>query len=137
MIHFDHGSLHRSGRGSITGIIHFTFGETHFPGQNWSDFVVVILDWWISALKSNDRHITLQFMDGPYRIKITRESDGSATLDCVESRKQEVVVFSDRIRFKEFSDQVEEAGKRALATCHAQNWESDDLKGLASCLGLD
>jgi hypothetical protein len=136
MIHFDPGSLHRSARGSITGIIHFSFGQTHFPGQNWSDFVVVILGWWVGALKSNDRDITLQFMDGPYQITITR-SDDAATLNCVKRQKQDIVSFSTQIRFLDLRKQVEEVAKQALAACRIRNWDSDDLRALALSLEND
>ena len=44
--------------------------------DGWSDFVVVILGWWIPALRSNDRSCRLQFMDGPYSLRISRTSGG-------------------------------------------------------------
>jgi hypothetical protein len=136
MIRFDPESLRRSASGSITGILHFSFGDNHFPGLGWSDFVLVILGWWIAALRSNDRNILLEFMDGPYRLRVTR-SDDAATLDCIESRQQDVVSFSTRVRFLDLRKQVEEVAQKATAACRTQNWDSDDLRALARSLRHD
>ena len=44
---------------------------TYYPMKNWSDFGVVILDWWIAAtirLLQGSRTEKFEFMDGPYSI---------------------------------------------------------------------
>ena len=134
LIRFDPDSLSQSGRGSITGLICFVFGEDFFPAARWSDFVVVIVGWWITALKSNDRTLDLQFMDGPYRLRVTREADGQAVVECIESRRQELVTTTFRVGFLELRQQVAEVGRRILAACTERRWESEDLRTLASLL---
>lgn len=57
--------------GSITGEIWFQVGEISFPEPLWSDFTIVVLEWWINAIRELEHARSevskkLIFMDGPF-----------------------------------------------------------------------
>ncbi len=133
-IRFDPETLRRSSRGAITGLLSLAFDAILFPAARWSDFVVVVIGWWIDALRSNDRTVRLRFMDGPYYLRVSREAEGYALVECIESRRQDIVTGSFRIPFRDLRQHVEEVGRRVLSACAERRWESDDLRTLAQVL---
>jgi len=40
---------------AVTGVVFFDFGSFQFPEKGWNDFIVVVLSWWLIALKRIDR----------------------------------------------------------------------------------
>ncbi|MCB0036461.1 MAG: hypothetical protein KDE51_20655 [Anaerolineales bacterium] len=54
--------------------IAWRFDDTFYPDENWMDFGIVILGWWFHAavnLAKGEKELTLPFMDGPYRVRVT------------------------------------------------------------------
>ena len=133
-IRFDPETLHRSKLGSITGTFSLNMDRIRFPSASWSDFVVVIVGWWIEALRSNDRTIQLSFMDGPYYLRVSRQAGPEALVECIESRGQDLVKGSFRIDILELRQKVEDVGIRILDACRERHWESKDLGTLAQLL---
>jgi len=131
-VHVDLKTLHRSGAGSITAGVWFDFDGPSFPSAGWSDFVVVILGWWIQALRSNDRSCRLQFMDGPYSLRVNRKPGGRATVDCTrDDLAGEKILFSCEVDFLKLREAVSSAGRSVSEACRAMKWESSDILGLA------
>jgi len=56
--------------GSILGKVYFCIGNEFFPDKDWSDFVVVVLGWWVEEISKIEvgktKTFTLNFMDGPF-----------------------------------------------------------------------
>lgn len=55
--------------------IYWKQGDASYPEERWLDFGSVIIGWWLVAAKSLLEGATkaeLQFMDGPYCIKVHR-----------------------------------------------------------------
>ncbi len=70
-VDIDLSDLKRTHAGSIIGRIWFASGDDAFPEARWSDFVVVLLGWWIGELlrlRQGRTQAELVFMDGPYSI---------------------------------------------------------------------
>ena len=67
-------SLARSPMGAITGQIHIAGPAGSFPENEWDDFPVVVLTWWIAGLQlvaSGDRRSFVgDFMDGPFSFRV-------------------------------------------------------------------
>ena len=85
--------------GSTTGEIWFEIGEDAFPGESWNDFIVKILSWWIESLNNFiigvANEVEFSFMDGPFIIVGSQNSDGLIYLKAVEERlKGEECVIS-------------------------------------------
>ncbi|OCG19425.1 hypothetical protein [Gilliamella sp. WF3-4] len=52
--------------------IYFQIGNIFFPDEQWDDFTVVILNWWLKeACKIQQNNIThFYFMDGPFYFEV-------------------------------------------------------------------
>jgi hypothetical protein len=75
-VHFDSESLEVSDTKNVTAIISLDISEgIFFPEEKWNDFVVVILDAWLSSLRKlqqiNGGFEDFYFMDGPFFFRIT------------------------------------------------------------------
>ena len=79
----DDSTIARRSSGSITGVIFFRMLGKPFPADDWSDFPIVLLGWWLEALASlylgQDR-CELEFMDGPYAVFVSRNGDETIRL---------------------------------------------------------
>ena len=79
--------------GNVTGVIYVELESGAFPGTGWSDFPVIILNWWAEALLElgirTRREVLWRFMDGPYCLTLTKVTGtvprGALTLGQIES----------------------------------------------------
>lgn len=127
-------SLRRSRRGAITGSVFIRVGALCFPEEGWSDFAVVILGWWVEALRGLEpRHgavVDLQFMDGPYWVRVAVVGPGVLRAECIENRRAEVVVHSDSVPANVLFDAVTDAAELLLGACDRRGWASRDVDTL-------
>jgi hypothetical protein len=74
--------------GPATGDIELVMGSTRFPGAGWNDFVIVVLDAWVTALLRLVRRQPdaerVHFMEGPYVVKMSRLDSGAIGLEAIE-----------------------------------------------------
>ena len=63
--------------GTTDAIICLNIDGTAFPDGEWTDFPVVVLNWWITAVLEASRKengdFKLLFMDGPYAVNCHKE----------------------------------------------------------------
>jgi hypothetical protein len=133
-LRIDDASLSRFPGGPVIGRLHFDFAGHPFPDDRWDDFVVVILTWWLEAVRSNDRAMVLRFMDGPYFIRLDRRADGGVGVECVEDRDSETLRVSCEVRLADLRREIESAGRTVLSVCRAKGWLSKDTEALAAAL---
>lgn len=119
---------------AIAGIWLETDSEA-FPASGWTDFVVVILSWWASALatiiRGNRGRMRVRFMDGPYAVDV---AISSAILHfTLISRDKEIGVGEAELNpfVLTFTSQAGEI----LHACRSQGWWSLDADRLESLLG--
>jgi hypothetical protein len=129
-IHFDPLSLSLSERGAITSLVYCEFGDFCFPDSRWSDFVVVILGWWIDATNNLKRQTVLRFMDGPYSIHLTADEIGIVRADCIEHRERQIVLGSFHISLSGLQRAITVTALAVLDACQERNWNSEDLAQL-------
>jgi hypothetical protein len=135
-IHLELSTLGRSKSGSITAGLWLSVGDRSFPGLKWSDFVVVVLGWWVEALQSNDRRVLLRFMDGPYLLRVNRNTPEECSIEGVDGHgKEGRSLFSIAAEFLPFREQVCAVGRQVLAACREKGWESRDIERLGDLLG--
>ncbi len=127
-------SLHRSTKGSITGIIYFDFGHYQFPEKEWSDFVVVIISWWLNALDQVVRGISkcidFHFMDGPLLLRLKKDSKDILKLECIDEGKHAKVEFTSYVYLKNIFSELEIAAEELINQCKLNDWKSDDIEAL-------
>lgn len=79
-IHLDEETVQRySRRGSPILIdIHWTHHGISYPSHEWTDFGLVIIEWWLIAAKgllAGASKQTFYFMDGPYALIVYPENN--------------------------------------------------------------
>ena len=131
---FPSESLHRSKSGSITGRVVVKVGDFLFPGEGWSDFVVVILGWWLQEFHKLDgqpkNEAIFRFMDGPYEIRIRNADNQAATITCVEHRRVVIERHSATVSIAEIHAELLRVSKELGVACDSHGWTSGDIETL-------
>jgi hypothetical protein len=131
-------SLDLTNSGLITGRIFFDMGGVIFPSEDWDDFIVVLLGWWISSiLQLVEGHVDeteLRFMDGPYVVQAERESEGVLCLQCVA--RGSPVCDGIQVRGDTLLAEIISVSAKILKACEAKGWRSEDIEKLERDLTL-
>jgi hypothetical protein len=132
---FEPSSLKRSRSGSITAQVFVKIGDFLFPGAGWSDFVVVILGWWLEALRQmsadgtpGDGHF--RFMDGPYSFQARSLDEERTEVVCLEERVRELERKRSIVKTTELKDELFRVGTEIVALCDELGWASRDVDAL-------
>ncbi|UBU08426.1 hypothetical protein [Nonomuraea gerenzanensis] len=127
-------ALERLRSGSIVGPIWLDRGEDGFPEAGWTDFPVVILGWWLSALRRPFRTAELTFMDGPWEARLHLR--GSAYRAVLRRTYPVVVEGEGEVAFDVLRESVVAAARHVLAECEKRNWTDTDISLLGSIIDL-
>ena len=123
-----------SKHGSVTGVVYVKTGASAFPDDHWSDFVVVVMSWWLPEVTSlqtgSSRTCSCNFMDGPFRfdIEALRADVWNCKLFGASEEKRpmmEVLVKPDSIISTLLS-----ASELVIKTCDEKGWNVADLNTL-------
>jgi hypothetical protein len=133
-------SLDRSGSGRITGPVwvrHARRGEApqDFPEENWSDFPVVILAWWLDALAALEsaevEEATCTFMDGPFEFRVARAEPTLLHVRCFgRGIDADDPVADFRAPAAGLHNAVRAAADAVLAECDRRGWAGRDVPEL-------
>jgi hypothetical protein len=141
LVHVDTATLDLSRQGLPgTGNIHLSFGNLDFPETEWSDFVIVILGWWLEAvtrLLDDGTGVLLRFMDGPLGVML--EPTSQVDRWRATARRNDVP-YPDlpegmEISRLELIASLREAARTVLDECNRRGVESPDIQELATGLG--
>jgi hypothetical protein len=134
VVRADPGTLHKSTRGSITGVFFIELGGRAFPEPGWSDFPVVVLGWWIrAALALSQTHVpaSCRFMDGPFEWRGTSSAPDVWAITLLDRRGVvEQVVDGARIGAAAALGALVAAADSLLRACAEQGWSSADVDEL-------
>jgi hypothetical protein len=133
-IHVDSTKLSRTAGGSIVGPIWVELADTAFPEEGWFDFPVVLLTWWLQALRAHGKTHSdkvLDFMDGPYEIRLEAAS-GGCRARLYDRHGQGKVVAAATVDCEGLGESALAQGKKILAQCRRNGWEDTDVAALAS-----
>jgi hypothetical protein len=129
----DTQSLSRSSRGQVSGVVYTEISAMPFPERKWSDSVVILLASWLESLASAatvaNSHVSLRFMDGPFRIEVERGGD-YALIRAIDSRRGDAVVSEARTDFGTIRDAIALAAAQVLRACSDKTWWSPDIDRL-------
>jgi hypothetical protein len=133
------GEVSRSASGAITGTLYLKLGEDCFPDVNWSDFVVVVLEWWCSALERLHRGepgpLRVPFMDGPFRADLEALTDGRLAVTLVTwQRSEDEEVHHAAVDRDHLTHSVVVAARATLHLCRQRGWASRDIEALRDSL---
>lgn len=128
-------SIEMSKSGAITGEIFFEISNGFFPEENWSDFIVVILGWWINNLidyyERNDESFELCFMDGPLSVEAKKKTEEIIELSFLrinDDKKQNF--FKTECLEKTLRKRILSAARKILRKAEIEQWSTESIKGL-------
>ena len=140
IIEVDLDSLEKSTQ--ITGNICFNIDYHHyFPEQNWSDFVVIVLSWWIKSCKGIiiseiGRTYEFDFMDGSPIVLAKKICRDIAEFTFYENSSSKVLLKAE-CSITQFRDSLLSTSKKVLRAIDREKWlddESEELKDLVNSL---
>lgn len=113
----------------------------YFPEQDWSDFVVIILSWWIKSCKGIiiseiGRTYEFDFMDGSPIVFAKKISSDKAELSFYENNSSKVL-FKAECTIKQLKDSLLSTSKKVVRAIEREKWQDDDseeLKDLVNSL---
>jgi len=115
----DFSSIRSSKFGSITGQIFFKFEENFFF------WLQVLLD----LLKNNVGISKLDFMDGPFSMKLELQESDQVKIQCLNDDKN-VILYQTTENVKEFSVLISDFSSEILHFCEKKGWSGKDLDNL-------
>jgi hypothetical protein len=79
--------VHRTS-GPAVGAIHVEIDGTPFPARGWTDFAIVFLKDYLSAIVKlrKGKRAKVSFFDGPFSLKFSR-TDGTVSIEALERGK--------------------------------------------------
>ena len=102
------------------------------PDEEWNDFVITVLGWWldeaINAIESTN--LCLRFMDGPFRVLLDKQNtEDLYQLSVVDQRKLSHGCTSvlGGVTGREFLRELLQCAGAVLRACMAKKWESTEL----------
>lgn len=126
-------SLEVGPHGAVTGQIFFKVNSVAFPDDAWNDFALVILSWWSEALAAlrggAGTETELIFMDGPYALRLRRQSDGDCAAEFVE-RSRDRVVGRTTAKLPALLQDVADAASVVLSFCEGRTVPAADVDAL-------
>ena len=103
--------------GAVIGIICFSVDDWYFPGENWDDFVVVMLDWLTRELVeltfNKEKIAESPFMEGCFKIALSLDTEGKCIIQFIEGEKlagdDEIIHKTVTVPFEEVKSEVKKA----------------------------
>lgn len=118
----------------VSTIFYIDYDGQFFPDNQWTDFTDSVLSMWtynlIENLHKHKAKFTLPFMDGPYRMDVVKEQE-NLTINCVNFRKNQLVVFSIYCSYVDFLKVVRE-GIRSWDNVLHKAWTEGKLNNKIS-----
>lgn len=124
-------------RQNVTGDIYFVIDyHRYFPEEGWSDFVVIVLTWWIKSIKGlivSDfgRTYEFDFMDGtPIVFAKKLDSENLELRFCIDGEAKRREIFTAICSIKEVSDSILSVSKKVIRSFERKKWKREDIEEL-------
>jgi hypothetical protein len=122
--------------GPATGDIALVVRGVVFPVAGWNDFVVVILEAWLSALVRLLRQASdverVHFMEGPHAVDMIRLNTGAIRLRALDRPDHERCAA--QVMPLVLAENAASAAEEVVTFCRAKGHRSTDLDRLETAL---
>ncbi|MCB1020413.1 MAG: hypothetical protein KDC27_10820 [Acidobacteria bacterium] len=129
------GELNVRANGPVTAGIWFATDSSGFPMVGWTDFIVVILGWWVAAilrlLREDSGTERVYFMDGPYAVEVSKSAWGRLHLRMFAGPGEGQEVATGEADVTHFIAELSRQSQKLLDECELQGWWSPDADTLA------
>jgi hypothetical protein len=115
--------------------MHVKVGEHAFPDQDWDDFGVVILGWWLQEVAAfagfvRD-HAIFRFMDGPFELHFRRLDDANWQVKGLVCQRKTTEEFSETVSAASVHSELMRARNEILRAHRAAGVWSADFETLS------
>ncbi|MCT4777160.1 MULTISPECIES: hypothetical protein [Exiguobacterium] len=116
--------------GNIAVVIDF---HDYFPGQGWSDFVAIVLNWWADNARALvfaplRETYSFQFMDGPIRIAAKKMTATDVELTFVEEGHPKTLMGT--VSLEGLKDALIKASHQLLNAVDRNGWKNEEIEQL-------
>lgn len=119
---------------SIVGTIFVRANDHAFPEDTWSDFGVVIVEWWLNqmfSLLNGKKQVSCKFMDGSFRYDIETQTGGMWKLRLIEEKaKGDVCELEGIVEPNAAIKSLLIAAQKIIKICHERGWNTRDVESL-------
>ena len=125
--------------GLVSAGLHLCLNNLLFPHAEWTDFTVVVLDWWVIAalrlLRGEQQAVEVRFMEGPFLVTIEAQSERTWRLKLVEAGHRAAVKAEATVEARPLIRSILDASNAVLTLCRERRWWSSDAETLVYSLG--
>lgn len=103
----------------------------YFPGNQWTDFADILNMWANTLLQQigeNESKFILYFMDGPYRLDVTKDREMKLTIRCVNFRDVELIELAIQCEYVDLLKAVYKAVNKFSRILYDQEMHQDKYK---------
>lgn len=116
--------------GNIAFVIDF---HDYFPGQDWSNFVAIVLNWWVDNYRALlfaplRETYSFQFMDGPIQIAAKKVTATDVELIFVEDSHPKTLIGT--VSLEELKDAHIKTSHQLLNAVDRNGWENEEIEQL-------
>lgn len=136
-------SLIRTERGNVLGEVFFNIDGKLFPEKGWSDYIVVIITWWIEEISrmgkaNNIKDFKLNFMDGPLYVKGSFINEYKIQLGFMREKIDEDEIFFTSIcNFNQLKNSINQEANVLIQEVDKRGWISEDINKLKSTISKE
>ncbi|PIE89513.1 MAG: hypothetical protein CR997_11120 [Acidobacteria bacterium] len=119
-----------------TGAIYFSIDGKEFPEKGWNDFLVIILNWWLSAIlrivNNGSTSESFTFMDGPFElhIEVTKDEKSLFLKGIHNMGECSTILISSKVKQIDFFKTIINTSEKVVCFCKSKNWDFKDLTEL-------
>lgn len=119
--------------GGLHGPLALVLGDECFPADDWTDFPIVLIRQWITALSSSTFPVHLEFMEGPYEVVLRGPSAEDCRVEAINTGSRSIEV-AERLDCTCISRALEEAATVLLLQAERSGGSGDDVDRLRALL---
>lgn len=118
----------------IVGNIAFVINSyDYFPGQSWSDFVAIVLNWWIDSCRALvfaplHESYSFSFMDGPVKVVARKVNETEAELFYVDCDARHALMGT--VSIEELRLALIKSTYQLLNAIDRNGWENEETETL-------
>lgn len=116
--------------GNIAFVIDF---YDYFPGQGWSDFVAVVLNWWVDSCRALlfaplYETYSFSFMDGPIRVAAKKVT--ATEVELVFLKENQVKSEMGIVPVEDVRTTIVKATRQFINAVDRLGWRNEDVETL-------